>query len=57
MKVRYIVFIIIIVLILAVVGIFLYERAHVSFHQIDEGINGSLTSVTDDVTITICKEK
>lgn len=50
MKARYIVLIIIIVLILAVVGIFLYERAHVSFHQLDEGITNPITSGTAEST-------
>ncbi len=41
-KARYIVLIIVIVVLLAVVGIFLYERAHVSFYS-DE--NGTLVSI------------
>lgn len=36
MKVRYIVLAVIVVIILAVIGIFIYERIHVSFHQTDE---------------------
>ena len=42
MKDRYIVLAVIVVIMLAVIGIFLYERAHVSFCQTDEGTSISI---------------
>lgn len=42
MKVRYIVLIIMIIVFLAVVGIFIYERAHVSFHSDENGTSVSI---------------
>lgn len=50
MKARYIVLTVVIVLILSVVGIFLYERAHVSFHQTDEGTSISIIGGADGPT-------
>lgn len=50
MKVRYIVLAVVIVLILLVAGIFLYERAHVSFHQTDEGTSISIIGGADGPT-------
>ena len=50
MKVRYIVLAVIVVIMLAVIGIFLYERAHVSFHQTDEGTSISIIGGADGPT-------
>lgn len=50
MKVRYIVLAVIVVIMLAVIGIFLYERAHVSFHQTDDGTSISIIGEADGPT-------
>lgn len=50
MKVIYTVLAAVIVIILAVVGIFLYERAHVSFHQTENGTSISIIGGADGPT-------
>ena len=50
MKVRYIVLIIVIFVLLAVVGIFIYERAHVSFHSDENGASVSIIGGADGPT-------
>ena len=50
MKARYIALIIVIVALLAVVGIFLYERAHVSFHSDENGTSVSIIGGADGPT-------
>lgn len=50
MKARYIALIIVIVVLLAVVGIFLYERAHVSFHSDENGTSVSIIGGADGPT-------
>lgn len=50
MKVRYIVLAIIVVIMLAVIGIFLYDRAHVSLHQTDDGTSISIIGGADGPT-------
>lgn len=50
MKARYIILIIVVILLLAVVGIFLYERAHVSFHSDENGTSVSIIGGSDGPT-------
>ena len=50
MKARYIALIIVIVALLAVVGIFLYERAHVLFHSDENGTSVSIIGGADGPT-------
>ena len=50
MKVIYTVLAAVIVIILAAVGIFLYERAHVSFHQTENGTSISIIGGADGPT-------
>ena len=50
MKVIYTALAAVIVIILAVVGIFLYERAHVSFHQTENGTSISIIGGADGPT-------
>lgn len=50
MKARYIALIIVIVALLAVGGIFLYERAHVSFHSDENGTSVSIIGGADGPT-------
>lgn len=50
MKARYIVLIIMIIVLLAVVGIFIYERAHISFHSDENGTSVSIIGGADGPT-------
>ena len=50
MKVRYIVLIIVIIVLLAVVGIFIYERGKVSFHSDENGMSVSIIGGADGPT-------
>lgn len=50
MKVRYIIFIIVIIVLLAATGIFIYERAHVSFHSDENGTSVSIIGGADGPT-------
>ncbi len=50
MKARYIVLIVVIIVLLAVVGIFIYERAHVSFHKDENGTSVSIIGGADGPT-------
>ena len=45
-----IVLILVLVILLSIVGIFLYERAHVSFHSGDEGTSVSVIGGADGPT-------
>lgn len=49
-KIFIIVLIIIIIALLAVVGIFIYERAHVSFHSEENGMSVSIIGGADGPT-------
>ena len=50
MKARYIVLIVVIILLLTVVGIFIYERAHVSFYADEDGSSVSFIGGADGPT-------
>ena len=50
MKVRYIVIIIVIIVLLAVAGIIIYKRAHVSFHSDEKGTSLSIFGGADGPT-------
>ena len=50
MKARYVVLIIVIIVLLAVVGIFIYERAHVSFQSDENGTSVSIIGGADGPT-------
>ena len=50
MKVRYIILIIVIIVLLAVASIFIYERAHVSFHSDEKGTSVSIIGGADGPT-------
>lgn len=50
MKVRYIVLIVLAIVIVAIIGIFIYERSHVSFYVDDEGKSVSVIGGADGPT-------
>lgn len=50
MKARYIVLIIILIVLIIIVGIFIYERAHVSFHADENGTSVSVIGGADGPT-------
>ena len=50
MKVRYIILIIVIIVLLAVAGIFIYERTHVSFYSDEKGTSVSIIGGADGPT-------
>lgn len=50
MKARYVILIIVVIVLLAVVGIFIYERAHVSFHSEENGTTVSIIGGADGPT-------
>ena len=50
MKARYIVLIIVIIVLLAVVGIFIYERALVSFRSDENGMSATILGGADGPT-------
>lgn len=50
MKARYIILIIVVIVLLAAVGIFIYERAHVSFHSDENGTSVSIIGGDDGPT-------
>lgn len=50
MKSKFIVLIIVVIILLTIIGIFIYERAHVSFHQTDEGTSISIIGGSDGPT-------
>lgn len=50
MKVRYIIFVIVIIILLAVVGIIIYERVHVSFYSDEPGASVSIVGGADGPT-------
>ena len=50
MKARYIFLIIVVIVLLTVVGVFIYERAHVSFHSDENGTTVSIIGGADGPT-------
>lgn len=50
MKIRYIVLIIVAVILLVIIGNFVHERVHVSFHKMDEGTSVSIVGGADGPT-------
>ena len=50
MKARYIILIIVVIVLLAAVGIFIYERAHVPFHSDENGTSVSIIGGADGPT-------
>ena len=57
MKARYIILIIVVIVLLAAVGIFIYERAHVSFHSDENGTSVSIIGGADGPTFVFIAGK
>ena len=51
MKARYIILIIVVIVLIAAVGIFIYERAHVPFHSDENGTSVSIIGGDDSYII------